>query len=120
VITYLHGIFYKTFLINMNYHVRFEVLTAASMQMAVLCVVAPCSLVEVYRRFRTSVASTSETSVNLYQTTRCNNPEGSHLHELSSFIFRYNIATVLQEELWTKEPVSWKCSPVELLIPISE
>jgi hypothetical protein len=25
-------------------------------------------------------ATTSETSVNLYQTTRCNNPEDSHLH----------------------------------------
>jgi hypothetical protein len=29
--------------------VRFEVLTAASMQMAVVWVVAPCSLVEVYQ-----------------------------------------------------------------------
>jgi hypothetical protein len=26
------------------------------------------------------VAITSETSVNVYQTTRCNNPEDSHLH----------------------------------------
>jgi hypothetical protein len=33
-------------------HVRFQVLTAASMKMAVFWVVAPCSLVEVYRRFR--------------------------------------------------------------------
>jgi hypothetical protein len=32
--------------------VRFQVLTAASMKMAVFWVVAPCSLVEVYRRFR--------------------------------------------------------------------
>jgi hypothetical protein len=48
----------------------FEVLTAASMKMAVLWVVAPCSLVEVYRRFALMVgtASTSETSVNFYQT----------------------------------------------------
>jgi hypothetical protein len=30
----------------------FEVLTAASMKMAVFWVVAPCSLVEIYRRFR--------------------------------------------------------------------
>jgi hypothetical protein len=28
-------------------------------------------------------ASTSETSVNFYQTTRCNNPEDNHLHTLS-------------------------------------
>jgi hypothetical protein len=32
--------------------VRFQVLTAASMKTAVFWVVAPCSLVEVYRRFR--------------------------------------------------------------------
>jgi hypothetical protein len=31
---------------------RFEVLAAASMKMTVFWVVAPCSLVEVYRRFR--------------------------------------------------------------------
>jgi hypothetical protein len=35
-------------------HVRFQVLTAARMKMAVFWVVAPCSLVEVYRRFRGS------------------------------------------------------------------
>jgi hypothetical protein len=29
--------------------------------------------------------STSETSVNIYQTTRCNMPEDSHLHEISMF-----------------------------------
>jgi hypothetical protein len=28
------------------------------------------------------VASTSETSVNFYQTTRSNNPEGTRLHNL--------------------------------------
>jgi hypothetical protein len=33
-------------------NVRFQVLTAASMKMAVFSVVAPCSLVEVYQRFR--------------------------------------------------------------------
>jgi hypothetical protein len=32
--------------------VRFEVLTAVSMKMAVFWVTSPCSLVEVYRRFR--------------------------------------------------------------------
>jgi hypothetical protein len=32
--------------------VGFEVLTAASMKMAVLWVVTPCKLVEVYRGFR--------------------------------------------------------------------
>jgi hypothetical protein len=34
------------------HRVRFEVLTAVSTRMAVFWVVAPCSLVEVYQRFR--------------------------------------------------------------------
>jgi hypothetical protein len=57
------------------------------MKMAVFWVVAPCSLVEVYQRFRGTfwlhhqgAASTSEMSVNFYQTTRRNNPEDRHLH----------------------------------------
>jgi hypothetical protein len=69
-------------------YVGFEVLTAASMKMAVFWVVAPFSLVEVYRCFRGTcyryhqfammmeAASTSETSVNFCQTTRRYNPEG--------------------------------------------
>jgi hypothetical protein len=59
-------------------------------KMAVFWVVAPCSLVEVYRRFRGAsiirvmeAASTSETLVNIYQTTWCNNPEDSHPHNRS-------------------------------------
>jgi hypothetical protein len=39
---------------NNDYEVRFQVLTAASMKMAVFWVVALCSLVEVYRRFRSA------------------------------------------------------------------
>jgi hypothetical protein len=63
------------------------------MKMAVFWVVAPCSLVEVYQRFRgpcclhyqgdklmMEAASTSETMVNFYQTTHCYNPEDSHAH----------------------------------------
>jgi hypothetical protein len=65
--------------------------------MAVFWVVAPFILVEVCRRFRgifclqyqgdgvlvalkMETASTSETSVNLSQTTQRNNPEVSHFH----------------------------------------
>jgi hypothetical protein len=75
--------------------VRFQVLTAVSMKVAVFWPVVQCSLVEVYRRFRgpccphhqgddggrslmMEAASTFETSVNFYQTTRRNNPEDSH------------------------------------------
>jgi hypothetical protein len=60
--------------------------------MTVFWVVAPCSLVEVIRRFggacasiialMMEAASGSETTVNSYQTTRRNNPEDSHLHTL--------------------------------------
>jgi hypothetical protein len=79
---------------------RFQVLTAASTEMTVFWTVAPCSLVEVYRRLRGAcglhnqgddhsslialmmeATSTSETSVNVYQTTQRNSPEDGHLHE---------------------------------------
>jgi hypothetical protein len=68
--------------------VGFEVLTAVSTKMAVFWVVAPCSVVGVYQRFRgpcclialmMEAARTSETLVNFYQTTRRYNPEDSHL-----------------------------------------
>jgi hypothetical protein len=54
------------------------------MKIAVFWVVAPCSLVEVYQRFRAialmmEAARTSETLGNFYQTTRCYNPEDSNL-----------------------------------------
>jgi hypothetical protein len=62
-----------------------------SMKMTVFWDVAPCTLVEIYWCFRGAcclhlialmmeVASTSDTSVNFYQTTRCNISEDSHLH----------------------------------------
>jgi hypothetical protein len=76
------------------------------MKMPVFWVLVPCSLVEVYQRFRgpcflhhqgdvlevlaasiiraialmMEAARTSETLGNFYQTTRRNNPEDSHLH----------------------------------------
>jgi hypothetical protein len=56
--------------------------------MAVFWVVALCSLVEVYHRFRSTcclhhqgderAARTSETLLNFYQTTQRYNPEDSH------------------------------------------
>jgi hypothetical protein len=58
--------------------------------MVIFCVVALIALMmEAANTSETSVtthllmmeaASTSETLVNLYQTTRCNNPEDSHLY----------------------------------------
>jgi hypothetical protein len=52
----------------------FQVITAASMKKTVFWVVAPCIL-----SLMMEAASTSETSVNFYQTTRRNNLEDSHL-----------------------------------------
>jgi hypothetical protein len=51
---------------------RFQVLTAASVEMAVFWIVSIALMME--------EASTSETSVNFYQTPRRNNLEESHLH----------------------------------------
>jgi hypothetical protein len=51
---------------------------AASIKMAVFWDVVPCSLVEVIT-LMIEAASTSEMSVNFYQTTWRKNPEDSHL-----------------------------------------
>jgi hypothetical protein len=70
--------------------VRFQVLTAARMRMTVFRDVAPCSLVEIDRRFRGAyclhnhrpdeAVSTSETSANFYEITGSYIPEDSHPH----------------------------------------
>jgi hypothetical protein len=77
--------------------------------MAVFWVVAPCSLVEVYQRFRgpyclhyqgdhrKEAARTSETLVNFYQTTRHCNPEDSHIRTHS----RENLNSYLQLIVFT-------------------
>jgi hypothetical protein len=86
---------------NITRLVGFEVLTAMSTKMVVFWVVAPCSLVEVYQRFRgpcslhhqgdhrpdDEAARTSETLVNFYQTTRRYNPEDSHLLNKTNLTF---------------------------------
>jgi hypothetical protein len=85
-----------------------EVLTAVRKNMALFWVVAPCSLVDVYQRFRgpcslhhqseqyvialiIEAARTSETLVNFYQITHRYNPEDSHL---PSFLRHYTVATL--------------------------
>jgi hypothetical protein len=85
------------------YPVSFEVLAAANMKMAVFWIVAPCSLVEVYRRFRGTynalmmeVARTSETLVNFYQITRRYNPEDSHLRNVSHCSAQASCRCVIQ------------------------
>jgi hypothetical protein len=61
--------------------VRFKVLTAISMKMAVFWDVALCSLVE---------AVSSKMSVNIYQNTQHNIPEDSHLPFTSYLHFSFN------------------------------
>jgi hypothetical protein len=57
---------------NKACHVELEVLTAASMKITVFWVDAIAVMME--------AVCTSETSVNFHHSTRCNNPEDSHLH----------------------------------------
>jgi hypothetical protein len=88
-------------------NVIFQVLTVASMQMAVFWVVAPCRPIIALMMEATS---TSETSVNFYQTTRCNNPEDSQLHgnEPSSFIKYGEFHLLLSDfQLLKKDSASW-------------
>jgi hypothetical protein len=61
--------------------------------MAVMWVVVPCSLAEVYLRdpLLMEAASTSETLPHFYQTTRRNNPEYSHLHARSREDLKSNL-----------------------------
>jgi hypothetical protein len=54
----------------------FILLTAAGINITVFWVVAPCSKL---MTLMMESASTSETSVNFYQTTRRNNPEDSYI-----------------------------------------
>jgi hypothetical protein len=62
--------------------VRFELSTPAIMKMAAFWIVAPCSLVEVNRRFR---GAHLHDGGNKCPTRRqCNNPEKSHLQYVSS------------------------------------
>jgi hypothetical protein len=77
---------------SVNKNVTIKVLGGWILKMAVFWVVAPCSMVEVYRHFRgpfclhhqgdgvMEAARTSETLVNFYQTTRRCNPKDSRFH----------------------------------------
>jgi hypothetical protein len=50
------------------------------MKMTFFWVVTPCKPRGLLIALMMEAASTSETSVNFYQTARHNNPEDSHLH----------------------------------------
>jgi hypothetical protein len=90
--------------------------------MAVFWIFVPCSLVDVYRRFRAAcccvsrtmmvvvmeAASISETSLNVYQTTRRNNQKGSHLHTHSCGVLKF-CAEINLCRLWIV--VIWRFFP---------
>jgi hypothetical protein len=73
------------------------------MKMAVFWVEAPCSLVEVSEVLAASIiialmmeaVRTSETLVNFYQTTRCNNPEDSRLQNSDCYTMPFNSHCIL-------------------------
>jgi hypothetical protein len=68
---------------QINNYVRFQVLTAASVKIRVFWDVAPCSHIEVDRRFRAlmmEAVRTYETSVNFNVTTRQYIPEDNSEH----------------------------------------
>jgi hypothetical protein len=70
-----------------TFPVGFQVLTAASMKMALIWIVAPCSLVKFtdvseVLTLMMEAEITSETSVNFYQITRRNDPKDSHLQNI--------------------------------------
>jgi hypothetical protein len=79
---------------------RFQFLTAAILKMTVFWDVTPCSLAEIDHRGLLSeisvshggewmeVVSTSETSVNLHETTLRNIPEDSHLLPMDVFFHK--------------------------------
>jgi hypothetical protein len=72
----IHFIFNSN-LSKFHNYVMFQVLTAASMKMVAVWVVAPYDGWVI--ALMMEAASTSETLVNFYQTTRRNNPEANNL-----------------------------------------
>jgi hypothetical protein len=89
--------------------------------MAVFKVVALCSLVEVYQCFRGAcclhhqgdefammieATSTSETSVNFYQTTWPNNPENSHLRTHHHENLRFHLLQAGSQKLNREQNLS--------------
>jgi hypothetical protein len=86
--------------------------------MAVFWVVAPCSLVEVYQAIALMMeaARNSEMSVTFYQTTRCYNPEDSHLNAFYVYLIHRSqmwrsLNTVLGNEKQIKIAFAKKSGP---------
>jgi hypothetical protein len=88
----LQSVYRPYYRIQFRSEVGFEVLTAVSTKIAVLWVVAPCSLVDVYQRFRGPCCLHHEgLMVNFYQTTWRYNPEDKHLRNLKSYFLKLKL-----------------------------
>jgi hypothetical protein len=97
-------------------HVRFQVLTAASMKIRAFWDIAQCNLVRVDRRFTGAYCLhhqvNCETSVYSNENTLSYIPEGSHLHH-NTFWWRVNtikVLTVLAPSLLTCPVLKFKIS----------
>jgi hypothetical protein len=107
----LYFVAFLSFTKAVELSVRFEVLTALSMQIAVFWDLATCSLVYIDRHFGGAyclhhqgddmTVSSSETSIIIYHATRRNNLEDSHL-QLDSCMGFKSIAKSLVSEGRTK------------------
>jgi hypothetical protein len=97
---------------------------AASMKMTVFCNVAPCSFIEIHGHFRgvycclntlmMEAVSTSETSVNFYETTWPDIPEDSLLHN-NNCVWMWNNGEIMVGK--TNEVLENKPAP-ELPFPL--
>jgi hypothetical protein len=78
---------------------RYEIFTATVMKMAVSCVVAPCSLVKVYRRFRVALMWRQAPMKRRYTPTRLHvattQKAASHLRKTKHFEGREEYSTFI-------------------------
>jgi hypothetical protein len=74
---------------ELYYVMRFQILTAMNMKVAVIWNDAPFSLIDIDQRFRAAYCLhhqvASETSVSIHQTTRRNIPDDSHLRTITFY-----------------------------------
>jgi hypothetical protein len=80
------------------------------MKMTVFWDDAPCSLIVI--ALMMEAGGTSETSVNFYETTWCNIPEGSHLHPA----FRNLDTLTTEKQFYSKNYMTYKCDSTKNII----
>jgi hypothetical protein len=86
-----------------------EVLTARSMKTTIFWDVATCSLVDIDRQMSEAVSS-SDTSADIYQITRCYIPEDSRLHAQNMFSNRMRQGMIWSDVIFVPYSFSKNCS----------